>query len=85
MLTIDEAKARLQGVVVPIATIFTEDGELDIDGTASNVQWLIDQGARQGNTVFLAAGSGGDFTALSTEERRQVIRAIVDVSGGGFR
>ena len=82
MLTIDEAKARLQGVVVPIATIFTEDGELDIDGTASNVQWLIDQGARQGNTVFLAAGSGGDFTALSTEERRQVIRAIVDVSGG---
>ena len=81
MLTIDEAKARLQGVVVPIATIFTDDGAVDLDGLASNVQWLIDQGARQGNTVFLAAGSGGDFTALSTAERRQVIQTIVDVSG----
>ena len=82
MLTIDEAKARLQGVVVPIATIFTDDGAVDLDGLASNVQWMIDQGARQGNTVFLAAGSGGDFTVLSTEERRQVIRTIMEVSGG---
>ena len=82
MLTMDEAKERLQGVVVPIATIFTDDGAVDLDGLASNVQWLIDQGARQGNTVLLAAGSGGDFTVLSTEERRQVIQTIVDVSGG---
>ena len=81
MLTIDQAKDRLQGVVVPIATIFEEDGAVDIDGTAANVQWMIDQGARQGNTVFLAAGSGGDFSALNTDERRQVIQAIVDVSG----
>ena len=82
MLTIEQAKDRLQGVVVPIATIFRNDGAVDVDGTAANVQWMIDQGARQGNTVFLAAGSGGDFSALSTDERRQVIQAIVDVSGG---
>ena len=82
MLTVEQAKARLQGVCVPLATIFKDDGALDIDSTRANVQWMIDQGARQGNTIFIAAGSGGDFTALSTEERRQVITAIAEVSAG---
>ena len=82
MLTVEQAKERLQGVCVPLATIFKDDGSLDIDSTRANVQWMIDQGARQGNTIFIAAGSGGDFTALSTEERRQVISAICQVSAG---
>ena len=82
MLTVEEAKARLQGVCVPLTTIFADDGSVDIESTRANVQWMIDQGARQGNTVFIAAGSGGDFTSLSMEERRQVIGAIADVSKG---
>ena len=80
MLTVEEAKARLQGVCVPLTTIFADDGSVDIESTRANVEWMIDQGARQGNTVFIAAGSGGDFTSLSMEERRQVIGAIADVS-----
>ena len=82
MLTGDEARSRFQGVVVPLTTIFAKDGSLDVESTASNVQWMIDQGARQGNTIFLAAGSGGDFTAMSTDERKQVIKAVADVSAG---
>lgn len=82
MLTVEQAKSRLQGVCVPLATIFKDDGTLDISSTKANVQWMIDQGARQGNTIFIAAGSGGDFSALSTDERRQVITAIAEVSDG---
>jgi dihydrodipicolinate synthase/N-acetylneuraminate lyase len=82
MLTVEQAKARLQGVCVPLATIFKDDGSVDIESTKANAQWMIDQGARQGNTIFIAAGSGGDFSALSTEERRQVITAIAEVSAG---
>jgi len=82
MMTPEEAKKRLRGVVVPLVTSFAEDGSLDAETTASNVQWIVDQGARQGNTIFLAAGSGGDFSALSTEERKQVIKAVAEVSAG---
>jgi len=82
MLTVEEARRKFQGIIVPLATVFTKNGDLDIESTAENVQWLIDKGAREGNTVFLAAGSGGDFTSLNTDERKQVIKAVVDVTKG---
>ena len=82
MLTREQARNRFRGVVVPLVTIFAEDGSVDLDGTASNVQWIIDQGATVGNTVFLVAGSGGDFTVMSPEERKQVIRTVAEVSAG---
>ncbi len=82
MISVEQAKTKFQGVVVPIATIFNKDGSLDLGGLAANIQWLIDQGAKQGNTVLLAAGSGGDFTVMSTEERKQVIQTISKVNDG---
>ena len=82
MITTQEAKKRFQGVCVPIATIFHEDGSLDLDSLASNVQWMIDQGAKEGNTIFLAAGSGGDFSVMNVGERKQVIQTIAEVTAG---
>jgi 4-hydroxy-tetrahydrodipicolinate synthase len=82
MLTAEEAKDWFRGVTVPLATIFNNDGSLDLESTASNVQWLINQGAQQGNTILLTAGSGGDFTALNTEERKQVIGAVAKIAAG---
>ena len=81
-LTVEQAKERFQGVVIPLTTIFAEDGSLDVDATRENFQWIVDQGAGQGNTVFLAAGSGGDFTTMTTEERKAVIRAAAEVADG---
>ena len=82
MLTAKQAKDWFKGVTVPLATIFHKDGSLDLESTASNVQWLVDQGARQGNTILLTAGSGGDFTSLNTEERKQVIGAVAKIAAG---
>lgn len=82
MLTAEQAKDWFKGVTVPLATIFHKDGSLDLESTASNVQWLVDQGARQGNTILLTAGSGGDFTSLSTDERKQVIGAVAKIAAG---
>jgi dihydrodipicolinate synthase/N-acetylneuraminate lyase len=82
MLTAEQAKDWFKGITVPLATIFHKDGSLDLDSTASNVQWLVDQGARQGNTILLTAGSGGDFTSLNTEERKQVIGAVAKIAAG---
>ena len=82
MLTAEQAKDWFKGVTVPLATIFHKDGSLDLESTSSNVQWLVDQGARQGNTILLTAGSGGDFTSLNTEERKQVIGAVAKIAAG---
>ena len=80
MITVEEAKAKMDGVVVPLATLFKDDLSLDVDATRENVQWIVDQGARPGNTVFIAVGSGGDFTVLTTEERKAGIKAIAEVA-----
>ena len=79
MLSKLEAKERYQGVVVPLATLFNDDRSIDVQGTAGNAQWIVDRGAKQGNTVFLIAGSGGDFSVLNMEERRKVIGAVAKV------
>ena len=79
MLSKLEAKERYQGVVVPLATLFNDDRSIDVQGTVGNAQWIVDRGAKQGNTVFLIAGSGGDFSVLNMEERRKVIGAVAKV------
>ena len=48
MLTAEQAKDWFKGVTVPLATIFNKDGSLDLESTASNVQWLVDQGLEKG-------------------------------------
>lgn len=82
MLTPEQAKARWRGVMAPLVTPFTADGALDLAALRANVQWLLDRGARQGNTILLVAGSGGDFTSMNLDERMQVIRAVAEVTAG---
>ena len=82
MLTVDELRERWLGVVIPLITPFKEDLTPDLEALENNVQWIMDKGARIGNSIFLAAGSGGDFTAMTTEERKQVIQTVCDVADG---
>ena len=64
MITVEQAKEKMDGVVVPLATLFKDDPDksLDIDAMQKHAQWIVDNGAKPGNTVFIAVGSGGDFT-----------------------
>ena len=82
MITVEQAKEKMDGVVVPLATLFKDDPDksLDIDAMQKHAQWIVDNGAKPGNTVFIAVGSGGDFTEMSTQERKSAIKAIADVA-----
>ena len=82
MITPGDAQRRWRGVVVPLPTIFGEDGSLDLETTADHVRWILECGAHAGNTLFLAGGSGGDFPMLNLDERKQVIRKIAEVTAG---
>lgn len=82
MLTVEELRARWQGAVIPVVTPFKEDRSIDFAALENNIAWLMDKGARTGNSIFLAAGSGGDFTSMNLEERKQVIRVVSDTVAG---
>lgn len=81
MLTIDQARTRWRGVLAPIVTPFDATGAIDFAALQTNLQWLLDRGARHGNTVILTAGSGGDFPMMNLEERKAVIAATAEVIG----
>lgn len=82
MITKKEAKARWRGVLIPLVTPFKENGDVDLDALRENVAWILEQGAELGNSIFLAAGSGGDFTVMNLEERKQVISAVAETVDG---
>jgi len=77
-MTVEEAKSRWKGPVVPVLTIFNEDLSLDLEGLRGNIRYLLDAGAQVGNMVLLVCGAGGDFPVLTTDERKEVAETVAD-------
>src|SRR5438105_2731190 len=82
MLTSEQARERWRGVLIPLVTPFTAAGDLDLDSLRANLAWLIGRGAKLGNSVVIAAGSGGDFTSMNLDERKTVIATIAEAIDG---
>ncbi len=68
----------LAGIVVPIPTLFDERGRVDDDANARHIDWLIGQGV---HGIF-ALGTTGEFTSLSSEERRAFAALAVRAARG---
>jgi 4-hydroxy-tetrahydrodipicolinate synthase len=67
------------GVLPALITPFTEDGgAIDGDGLAANVERLIASGV--GGLV--PGGSTGEFTTLTSAERRQLVELAVEAAAG---
>ena len=58
----------LRGSCPLVLTPFKDNEDLDLDGLKAHIDWLIDKGAPG---LFLA-GSWGEYSQLSDDERRQV-------------
>jgi 4-hydroxy-tetrahydrodipicolinate synthase len=67
-----------QGVFPAITTQLRKDGALDLEATARHVEVLIDSGVS--GIIFL--GSLGENQAMSAEEKRRVIRAMIQGVNG---
>lgn len=78
----DEVKSLLRGPVAPVLTVYDEDGEVDLDAIQSNVDQQIRRGLVAGKGTLLAAGAGGDFPLLTTDERKAIIGAICEAARG---
>ena len=68
----------LKGVIALTVTPFKEDGSIDEEKLRDNVRYLIEGGA----SVIVVNGSCGECYAMSIEEQKQVIRAVVDEANG---
>lgn len=60
------------GVGVALATLFDDDGEVDTAATAEHAAQLVELGMR----AVLVAGSTGEASALSAEERAGLLVAV---------
>jgi 5-dehydro-4-deoxyglucarate dehydratase len=74
----NELKSSLVGVLSFPVTPFNNDLSLNVDGLRANVRWLVDSGI----AAFGVACGTGEFTALTLDEYRQVLRAAVEEVGG---
>lgn len=68
----------LRGVLVALATPFAADGSLD----ETQIRALVDRTIDGGVHGVVACGSTGEFSALSSDERRRVVETVVDQAAG---
>lgn len=70
--------AHFAGIIPPVSTIFTPEGDFDRQGTGALIDNLIAAGVD--GLFFL--GSGGEFSQLNVEERKNIAAfAIAHVNG----
>jgi 4-hydroxy-tetrahydrodipicolinate synthase len=67
------------GVGVALVTLFDDDGRLDAPATADLALRLVELGVR----AVVVAGSTGEASALSPDERSALLRAVRDAVGAG--
>ncbi len=66
--------ARFGRVVTAMATPFTDDGSLDVDGATSLARWLQEQG----NEGLVLAGTTGESPTLTDDEKLTLWEAVAN-------
>jgi dihydrodipicolinate synthase/N-acetylneuraminate lyase len=77
MKDINECQARLRGLFNITVTPFKADGSFDYAGLSRNVERVIGLGF----DGILIGGTYGEFPAMSTEERAEMFRRVIDIVG----
>lgn len=72
-----ESAARLRGLFNITVTPFTADGAMDRAALAENVERVISLGY----DGLLIGGTYGEFPTMTTEERADLFRVVMDVTG----
>lgn len=65
-------------ILVPVVTVFDEQGNLDYEGNKKVIEYLIDAGV----DGILALGSTGEFVSLSDTEKRDFINYYIETVNG---
>ena len=74
----DVARSKLEGIFVPHVTPFTREGDLDETSLRTCVRFWLEGGV----SGLVPCGSNGEAPYLSREERRKIIKTVVDEVNG---
>jgi 4-hydroxy-tetrahydrodipicolinate synthase len=69
---------RFPGIIPAVTTPFDQAGEIDLPALQSNLAALLDAGIHG----IVATGTMGEAGSLSDQERRTVVRAVVEAAAG---
>jgi 4-hydroxy-tetrahydrodipicolinate synthase len=72
------AAKPVAGIIVPIPTLFDEQGRLDEAANARHIEWLIARGVHG----LFVLGTTGEFTSLTRDERRAMAELAVRTARG---
>jgi 4-hydroxy-tetrahydrodipicolinate synthase len=67
-----------EGIIPAITTPFDAADQVDVEALKANVRAMLDAGVHG----FVATGTMGEAGSLSSEERRTVVRAVVEAAAG---
>jgi 4-hydroxy-tetrahydrodipicolinate synthase len=73
---------RLRGCYLALPTLFGEGFALNLGGMRRHVEFMIENGLREGNATFLVSGATGEFPVLSIDERKRTAETVVDAAAG---
>jgi 4-hydroxy-tetrahydrodipicolinate synthase len=73
-----EEGGRFQGIMPPAITVFDSEGGIDAGKTKRFLQHLIDSGVHG----LFVAGSTGEYSLMTMEQRRQIIDVGVEAANG---
>ncbi|PLY45991.1 dihydrodipicolinate synthase family protein [Lelliottia sp. F153] len=65
---------QFSGIIPPVSTLFTAEGQLDKSGTAA----LIDDMIHAGVDGLFFLGSGGEFSQLNADERKAIAEFAIE-------
>lgn len=65
-------RSPFEGVGVALATLFAEDGSLDLAGTVAHAERVVEEGL----SAVVVSGSTGEAPALTIEERASLVREL---------
>lgn len=78
-----EFKNLMRGPVVVVFTPFTEDATaVNEEQLRKNTRYIIDGGVKNGSGVLIPGGSTGDCYVMSIEERKKVMKIVVEEAKG---
>jgi 4-hydroxy-2-oxoglutarate aldolase len=72
-------KEKLTGIFPPVMTPFKEDGKIDYDGLAFNIEKMNQTGL----VGYMPLGSNGEFRSLTDEESLEILKLIVKKKSSG--
>ena len=72
---------RFGRVLTAMATPFSQDGNLDVDGAQRLARHLLDNGT----DTLVVAGTTGESPTLTTDEKARLWTAVVEAAGDGGR